>query len=102
MRLLFRVPLAKRFARAFHQATCLVTLATELPPCIRVQASIPVQSELLIDLLVQVCLAGSCLFGTVELRIFLCRERLTTVWILLASADPSPAVVLRRCLSLAA
>ena len=39
------------------------------------------------------------LVGTVVLRIFLCRVGFTTVWILLASADPSPAVVLGRCLS---
>ena len=85
-------------ARAFHRATCLATLAIELPPCVRVQASTPVHSEPLVDMLVQVCLAGSYLFGTVVLRIFLCRVRLKTVWILLASADPSPAVVLGRCL----
>ena len=83
------------------RATFLATLATELPPCVRVQAATPVRSELPIDLLVQDCSAGSCLFGTVVLRIFLCRVRLTTLWILLASADPSPAVALGRCLSLA-
>ena len=34
-------------------------------------------------------LLGAVSFWTVVLRIFLCRVRLTTVWILLASADPS-------------
>ena len=52
-------------AWAFHRRTCLATLATELPPSDRVQASTSVRSELLVDLLVQVCLAGSCLFGTI-------------------------------------
>ena len=88
MRLLFRVPVA--FCSSFHRATCLATLATELPPSVRVQASAPVHCALLVDLLVPVCLAGSCLFGTVVPRIFLCRMRLTTVWILLASADRLP------------
>ena len=76
-------------ARAFHRTTCLAILATELPHCDRVQASTSVRSELLVDLLVQVCLAGSCLFGTIVPRNVLRRVRVPTVWILLISAGPS-------------
>ena len=59
MRFVFRVPVAERLllGRSFHRTMCLATLATELPPCDRVQASTSVRSELLVDLLVQVCLA---------------------------------------------
>ena len=78
MRLVFRASQQlSAFCSAFHRATCLATLATELPLCVRVHASTPVRSELLIDQLAQISLAGSCLFGTVALHIFLCRVRVT-------------------------
>ena len=48
-------------ARAFHRATCLATLATQLPPCVRVQASTPFNLSFL-----SICLFKSVLLGAVS------------------------------------
>ena len=75
----FRDPLAQRFllGRCIEQHVSRL-LQPSYNPASAFKLPRPLRSELLVDLPVQVCFAGRCLFGTVVLRIFLCRMRLTT------------------------